>query len=538
MTLTVRSKLILLILLPLLVSVSVALLAVAQLQNVTHTATRLTQERLEPVWRLNRIAHHYTQGVIDVAHKSRAQMMLWSDAEKLLKEARAAIDSEWKNYRQGPLLPQERAILLAGEDAKTKADVTLVALSGYIDEQSGYAMGNFVDLQLYPGVDPMLAVLDELVKVQGVLADEASVEALQLSERANWTLLAAVSITAALMIAMGIWLYRSITNGLSRMLHTITTIEKSKDLTVRAKLPQGDEFGDMGRRFDRMMAELGEMIRELQGSANHVYGAAQELVGVSEQTQTQAGEQQEQIGFMVEGMNQVNQAAHSVLGNVNDANEASSQAEGAAHDSNATVIEAVEAISGVSDRVQETAAGMYELKEAGESIGSVLEVIKGIAEQTNLLALNAAIEAARAGEQGRGFAVVADEVRQLASRTSSSTREIQTIIESIQEGTQRAAEQMESGEQAARGSVTQARRAGDSLQAIISGVSLIDQRTRAIEVASQNQQQIVGEVGVRAQRVDELACQTAVLSTQATVTCRHVAELSRNLEERLQLFSA
>lgn len=239
---------------------------------------------------------------------------------------------------------------------------------------------------------------------------------------------------------------------------------------------------------------------------------------------------------MVQGMNEVNQVANTVLTNVAHANSASSEADGAAQQGNSTVMETMTSISGVSDQVQETASGMYALKEAGENIGSVLAVIKGIAEQTNLLALNAAIEAARAGEQGRGFAVVADEVRQLASRTAESTKEIQEIIENIQQGTQRAAEQMESGERAARASVEQARLAGQSIEAIITGVSLIDERTRAIESASQSQQSIVGEVGVRVQRVDELASQTAELSTQATGTSRQVAELSRHLEQRLQLF--
>ncbi len=538
MRLKVRTKLILLILLPLISSAGVAVLAMSELKTVSHTATRLTEERLIPVWRLNRIARHYTQGIVDLAHKTRGQMMFWGEANKALKKAKITINTEWEIYRSGPLTLREREILEEGRQALEKADAAIAKLEGFIADKSSYSMGGFVDLELYPNIEPILAVLDELVQVQGMLANEASAEALQVAEQARWSLLITLLVAAIVTIVFGIWLYSGINNRLSRMLNTITTIEKNKDLTVRADLPLGDEFGDMGRRFDRMMKELGDMIRELQWSANKVYAAAEELVVVSEQTQNQASEQQEQINHMVQGMDEVNQVANTVLTNVTHANSASTEADGAAQQGSATVLETVESISGVSDQVQETASGMYELKEAGEDIGSVLAVIKGIAEQTNLLALNAAIEAARAGEQGRGFAVVADEVRQLASRTADSTKEIQEIIENIQQGTLRAAEQMEAGERAARDSVEQARRAGLSIEAIITGVSLIDERTRAIETASQSQQNIVDEVGVRVQRVDELACETAKLSTQATGTSREVAELSRHLEARLQLFCA
>ncbi|BFM14296.1 methyl-accepting chemotaxis protein [Maricurvus nonylphenolicus] len=538
MRLKVRTKLILLILLPLVASAGVAGLAINELQSVSHTATRLTEERLIPVWRLNRIARHYTQGIVDLAHKTRGQMLFWGEAKKALEEAKSTINTEWGIYRSGPLTEREKEILADGEEALAKAEAAIAKLEGFIDEKSSYSMGSFVDLELYPSIEPILAVLDELVQVQGMLANEASTEAQAVADKAQLSLLITLALATVLVIAFGVWLYTGITNRLSRMLNTITTIEKNKDLTVRADLPMGDEFGDMGRRFDRMMTEIGEMIRELQTSANQVYGAAEELVLVSEKTQSQASEQQEQINHMVQGMDEVNQVANTVLTNVAHANSASTEADGAAQQGNSTVMETMASISGVSDQVQETASGMYELKEAGENIGSVLAVIKGIAEQTNLLALNAAIEAARAGEQGRGFAVVADEVRQLASRTSESTKEIQEIIENIQQGTQRAAEQMESGERAARESVEQARLAGQSIEAIITGVSLIDERTRAIENASQNQQAIVGEVGVRVQRVDELASQTAELSTQATGTSRQVAELSRTLEQRLQLFCA
>lgn len=258
------------------------MLAMNELQSVSQTATRLTEERLIPVWRLNRIARHYTQGIVDLAHKTRGQMLFWGEAKKSLEEAKTTINTEWEIYRSGPLTEQEREILANGQDALVKADEAIAKLEAFIAEKSSYSMGSFVDLQLYPSIEPILAVLDELVQVQGVLANEASAEAQAVVDQARLSLLITLTIATISVIAFGVWLYSGINNRLSRMLNTITTIEKSKDLTVRADLPMGDEFGDMGRRFDRMMMEIGEMIRELQASANQVYGAAEELVLVSE----------------------------------------------------------------------------------------------------------------------------------------------------------------------------------------------------------------------------------------------------------------
>jgi len=532
----VRTKLIILVVFPLLTTVAMTLIALSQLKDVSHTATSVVEQRLEPVLGLSRIARAYTQGVIDLSHKTRAQMLLWKEADEQLTESEQILQSEWELYREVAQSPQEQQLLHEGQAAMDQAEVTLAKLRGYIEDKSSYSMGNFVDLELYPGIEPVLALLDELTSLQDELAVEAADHAEALAAAANNTLTVWLGIFTVLVLWFGFWLYRGINIPMSRLLETITCIEKQKDLTLRVDLDPGDEFGDMGRRFDRMMAELSEMIHDVQNNAVLALEAAQQLLTLTGQTQRQATEQQSEISHMSGGVQQVYATAHSVLKNVEEAHQASSQADLAAEQGNDIVAETVVVIESVSMRVKESVAGMDDVKVASESIGSVLDVIKGIAEQTNLLALNAAIEAARAGEQGRGFAVVADEVRQLASRTAESTTEINEIIENLQQGIDRAADHMADGEQAANASVAQAQRAGEALKDIIHGVVLIDERTRAIERATQEQQSAVLEVDTRTRRVDDLASETASLSQRASTTSQQVVTLSKQLQEGLQRF--
>ncbi|WP_439135524.1 MCP four helix bundle domain-containing protein, partial [Pseudomaricurvus sp.] len=174
MTLRVRTKLILLTVIPLLAGLFIAALGVTSLSTVTETTTRMKEERLVPVWRLHRISRQYTQGVVDLAHKTRAQMMFWDEAKKGLDQAAEALEAEWAVYLAGPLTEQEQAILAAHPQAIDNAKASIASLQGFVEEQSRYGMGNYVDLELYRAVDPVLSMIEALVKEQESLAEQAS----------------------------------------------------------------------------------------------------------------------------------------------------------------------------------------------------------------------------------------------------------------------------------------------------------------------------------------------------------------------------
>ncbi len=536
MKLRVRSKLLLLVVIPVLAALGIAALGVNSLLTVTQTATQLTEDRVIPVWRLSRIARHYTQNVVDLAHKTRAQMLFWHEAEGVLNNASALIDREWKVYLEGPLTETERTILNRYPNAIEQAHQSIQKLQGYIDEQSSYSIGNYVDLELYLEIDPVLGLIDELVQAQEQLAKEAGDRAQQVADAGVQRLVAAVIGTILFVVLLGWWLNAGITRRMDRMLSVITEIELHKDLSIRANLPQGDEFGDMGRRFDRMMAEIGQLIAQLQQMGVGMTDAATNLLKVNEQSKQQAVEQSQDIATVVDGMAQVHAATDVVLGNVEAADEVSRDAREKALTGDQTVQDTVAAINSVAQIVKSSASGMEQLRRDSDNIGSVLEVIKSIAEQTNLLALNAAIEAARAGEQGRGFAVVADEVRQLASRTSASTLEIQEIISNLQQGTQAASRQMLEGASATDLAVQQAQRAGVALVSLTEGFVTIGERSKAIKTACTQQRQLIDVAASGAERVDELAQQGASLASETLDSSRSVKQLASELGVKLKAF--
>ena len=199
--------------------------------------------------------------------------------------------------------------------------------------------------------------------------------------------------------------------------------------------------------------------------------------------------------------------------------------------------EAVSSIQALAGDVENAAQVLRNLERHSESIGAVLDVIRGIAEQTNLLALNAAIEAARAGEQGRGFAVVADEVRTLASRTQSSTQEIQEMIERLQNGTQSAVSAMTQGHTQAEATVDHAKRAGEALDAIANGVVTITDLNESMASAAQSQNGLADQVQQRVEKIQTLAEHSATQSRRGTAATDELSRRSNDLISKIGMFN-
>ncbi|MBR9909102.1 MAG: methyl-accepting chemotaxis protein [Gammaproteobacteria bacterium] len=535
--LKVRTKLIVLTLVPMVAVCCIAALALGSLMSVSSTATRLTEERLSPILHLNQIASEYTGNVVDLAHKTRGQMLLWSEAETQLAAARRAIERGWDLYLQGELGASERDLLARYPEAIDQAADVMAQLQGFIQQQSGYAMGNFIDLELYSQMDPVLALIDALVGVQNDMARAGAARASSVAADAGQLLLLAVLVLLLAVIGLAWWLNQGITRPMDRMLAVISNIQGSKNLTIKVGLESRDEFGEMGRHFDSMMAELSELIAESQAVERQLITAATTLLQVSEANQQQSGQQNGEIQQMVRGVEQVQASAEVVLHNAQVAEDVSQEAQLRAQQGDQKVQDSIATIEDLVAVIKSATDDMLALKEHSEQIGKVLDVIKAIAEQTNLLALNAAIEAARAGEQGRGFAVVADEVRQLASRTSVSTREIQIIVSNIQQGALRVFSQMSDGVAATDAAVVQAQDAGAAIHSLLRGYQTINDRTLDIKTASVEQSKTVSDAVTHAGRVDELARTGQELSLEALHTSRALMALADDLGKKLKVFS-
>ncbi|MDX5332969.1 MAG: methyl-accepting chemotaxis protein, partial [Gammaproteobacteria bacterium] len=247
-------------------------------------------------------------------------------------------------------------------------------------------------------------------------------------------------------------------------------------------------------------------------------------------------QQLSEIDQVATAMNEMTATVQEVARNAQEAEMAARAADEQASGGQRVVHDTVAAINALAERVEGLSQTMTSLESASVDIGTVLEVIKGIAEQTNLLALNAAIEAARAGEQGRGFAVVADEVRQLASRTQQSTREIQGMIESLQATASQAAGEMEAGRKDAETSVDKAAQAGKALDDIARAVKTITDMNVQIASAAEEQAAVTEELNRNTSNIQALANQSADGSRQTDEASQELARLAADLQMGLGQF--
>ena len=322
-----------------------------------------------------------------------------------------------------------------------------------------------------------------------------------------------------------------IRGNLTRVVKSLRDIaQEDGDLTIRIESKAQDEVGDLVRYFNLFMEKLQKVVKDIVQTTLPLSDLAQNLSQLTETTNRNIADQQ---GAATQAKNAVDDMNHSVVAVAESAAEAARAADEATNASNegqSVVNSTVRSIQSLAKNVDDSAQVIRKLENDSNQVGVVLDVIKGIAEQTNLLALNAAIEAARAGEQGRGFAVVADEVRTLASKTQKSTEEIQTTIEQLQSAARSAVQVMSSGTEQAESSVNEANKAGESLNVIADTIGRISAMNGQIASTTDNQQavaeQIVGFVDEIYARTDETSKNSVRLASASS----ELANLAKNLE--------
>jgi len=291
-----------------------------------------------------------------------------------------------------------------------------------------------------------------------------------------------------------------------------------------------DEIAELCRGANEMKNKLKDIIAQVSHSSTQLVGQVEQMSAITEQSQSAIATQQSDVGQVATAMNEMSATAHEIARNAAAAAASAKEADGQSTEGRHVVAQTMDAIDALAQEVVRAADVIHKLEKDSESIGGILDVIRGIADQTNLLALNAAIEAARAGEQGRGFAVVADEVRTLAQRTQQSTREIQEMIQCLQEGSQNAVQVMEKGRSQAEASVAQAAKAGDRLEGITRSVSDITEMNTQIATASEEQSTVVEEINRNVTNISGVADQTAEAAEQTAQASHQLGELAMRLQ--------
>jgi methyl-accepting chemotaxis protein len=526
----VRHKLILLIAMPIAALAATTMAGRTLMQQSASQSQAAFEQRQVKVRSLNTIAHTIASDIIDTAHKSRSGMLLWSEAKQKLDSASKTLPEIWLQYTSMPASSDEIEKQQAMQESWTGTLETIAKLQKLAMEESAYGLGNFIDMDLYTHLDAILAKTDELITMQETLAQQ-DIELINLqSDKKNTLFIACACIVGALVILVGFSTAKSIQNPLKSIRDTMIFIEKNSDLTLRTTINSNDEFGDIGHHFNAMMSIIASLVGSVINMANRLEGQIDKLSTMNEKTLTNVAKTQSEILSIAAAIEELARSADTIRNSANDALTVSKHANSVTHDSQEAMAESETKMQDLNQSIQKSVEEVLQLKVSGNNIGSLLGVIKAVAEQTNLLALNAAIEAARAGEQGRGFAVVADEVRALAQRTQDSTRDINQVINSIQIGTQQAADNMELCEKATAIAMGKNHDVSHALQeTIVQCFNDLNEVSTHIAHSTLEQSQAVESLNQNIQAISDLADSTACAATESSQCGDRVLSMSKEL---------
>ncbi|MDQ7911907.1 methyl-accepting chemotaxis protein [Pseudomonas sp. 102515] len=453
-----------------------------------------------------------------------------------IAQARGQLQKEVAAYQALVASPEEQRLADA-VSAGVKAydarldEVVAIARTRPASEGTAYVNAN---------IRPLTNELQEKIVALGDFNQRGAKQAGQLATQTyshNLWILGVISAAAvALTVLLAVLYTRSILQPLRQVL-TINRRIADGDLRVEAQATGHDEMADLMRATVQMQQTLRDTVSHIGEASTQLASAAEEMNAVTEEASRGLQRQNGEVEQAAAAVNEMTAAVEEVARNAASASTSAQQSERSTGLGTARVTETVNAIHSLTDTVSHTSDQIVALAGQAQGIATVVDVIRGIAEQTNLLALNAAIEAARAGEQGRGFAVVADEVRALAHRTQESTREIEQMIGGIQSGSEGAVQAMQRSRDEATATLKIANEAGAALAEIARSITEINERNFLIATASEEQAQVARSVDQNLVSIRDLSIQTSAGAHQTAAAAHEVSRLAVDMNRLVGRFS-
>ena len=537
--LTVRARLLLLAVVPLLVLIVVIGMALSNASKLNDNFDELFIDRMRPISQVKVVSDAYAVAMVDALHKYRAGVFDESALRQAFSDARRRGDKAWAEYIVTRLTADE-----SNRVERTKPH--LLRVQQLADQYLGQigngqllaAEAGPFNRTLYDTFDPLGGELEGLISLQLSEGERLNAEttAQYQSMRTTFLLIGAVALVLVLVAALLISL--SIIRPLAGLRSLISDVQESSNLTLRADASGRDEVSDTARAFNTMLEHQQALIRHLTDTATQLAAASEQMSAISAQVSQAATAQGDQTSMVATAVHQMSVAVQEVARNAQSTASNAADANKEARQGSELVQSNLKSIQGLSASVEKAGEVIDTLHSQSDEISKVLGVIQSIAEQTNLLALNAAIEAARAGEAGRGFAVVADEVRSLASNTQKATESIRSMIDALQGGARSAVSAMQLSREQAQNSVSHAREAGEVLTHIAHAIEGIADGNVQISAATEEQTAVANEISQNISSLNDSIGEVVNGAEQSSIASRDLAQLASGLQQQIQRFRA
>lgn len=346
----------------------------------------------------------------------------------------------------------------------------------------------------------------------------------------------AMALFIAGMIMITLLMRKIVVNPLGNIRNTMNMISQNADLRQRLNIESNDEIGQLSASFNTMLNNFSNSLAQVSETSRQLAKATTQISGVARQTTEAAKQQHQETESVLDAINKLESSVRDVQAGAGGAAKASIEADHQAASGAVTTKNAIDGIYELVSEIERASEVIRNLDDKSKGVGTVLDVIKGLAEQTNLLALNAAIEAARAGEQGRGFAVVADEVRTLATRSHKATEEIETIIDQLQQEAKEAVLVMNNAKQSAEQRRSQVQSADQGLSLIAERVAHIRELNAQMAEAADNQNQVAQHVSQSVANISRLTDRTAQDAEQTNTASNELVKLANQLNQLVEQF--